>query len=44
MLGRIRPLFAHLKLKTKSIELNAFDNSPTMKTLVCQKAILPAFC
>ena len=29
--GEVRPMFAHLKLRAKSIEANAIDNSPTMK-------------
>jgi hypothetical protein len=40
MLGRIRPLFAHLKLRAKPIESNAFDNSPTMKAMTCAKGPL----
>jgi hypothetical protein len=33
--GRIRPFFAHLRLRANSIEANAFDNSPTIKALAC---------
>jgi hypothetical protein len=40
MLGRIRPVFAHLKLRAKAIELNAFDSSPTMKAISCSKGLL----
>jgi hypothetical protein len=32
---RARPTFAHLKLRAKSIEANALDNSPTIKALAC---------
>jgi hypothetical protein len=35
--GRARPFFAHLKLRGKSIEANAFDNSPTIKALACAR-------
>jgi hypothetical protein len=35
---RPRPFFAHLKLRAKPIESNAFDNSPTMKALACAAA------
>jgi len=30
-------MFAHLKLRAKSIEANAIDNSPTIKALTCRK-------
>ena len=33
--GNARPVFAHLKLRAKPIELDAFDTSPTMKALAC---------
>jgi hypothetical protein len=39
MLGRVRPVFAHLKLRAKPIEVNALDNSPTMKALACTKGL-----
>jgi hypothetical protein len=32
-----RPFFAHLKLRAKPIEANAFDNSPTIRALACTK-------
>lgn len=35
--GEVRPIFAHLKLRAKSIEANAIDNSPTIKALACRK-------
>ena len=35
--GEMRPVFVHLKLRAKSIEANAIDNSPTIKALVCRK-------
>ena len=35
--GEVRPLFVHLKLRAKSIEVNAIDNSPTIKALSCRK-------
>jgi hypothetical protein len=35
--GRARPFFAHLKLRGKSIEAHAFDNSPTIKALPCAR-------
>ena len=35
--GEVRPMFAHLKLRAKSIEVNAVDNSPTIKALTCRK-------
>ena len=30
-----RPMFVHMKLRSRAIELNALDNSPTMKGLDC---------
>ena len=35
--GEVRPMFAHLKLRAKSIEANAIDNTPTIKALACRK-------
>jgi hypothetical protein len=37
MLGRVRPIFAHLKLRAKSAPANALDYSPTMKALTCAR-------
>ncbi len=37
--GGIRPLFAHLKLRANPIELNALENSPTIKALDCELQI-----
>jgi hypothetical protein len=39
MLGRIRPVFAHLKLRAKPIEANALDTSPTIKVVACAKTL-----
>jgi len=30
-------MFVHLKLRAKSIEANAIDNSPTIKALTCRQ-------
>src|SRR5262249_60122579 len=35
--GEVRPMFAHLKLRAKSIEDNAIENSPTIKARTCRK-------
>lgn len=37
--GDMRPLFAHLKLRAAPIELNALENSPTLKALGCELTI-----
>jgi len=31
-----RPMFVHMKLRSREIEANALDNSPTMKALDCE--------
>jgi len=31
-----RPMFVHMKLRSRAIEANALDNSPTMKALDCE--------
>jgi hypothetical protein len=38
MLGRVRPVFAHLKLRAKPVEANALDSSPTIKAVACAEA------
>jgi hypothetical protein len=39
MMGRVRKVFAHLKLRAKSIEANALDNSPAIKAHGCVAAL-----
>ncbi len=36
ILGRRRPVFAHLKLRARPVEANALDNSPTIRALACR--------
>jgi hypothetical protein len=38
ILGRVRPVFAHLKLRAKPVEASALDSSPTIKAVGCAQA------